>query len=137
MRSNRASVHAPAGTSPWMKAQIDTYEAVAAHALTNWGSDRSHAYVIANVSQSCNRGENVSLNGVLKTATSSCRLYDYQIKDFLSVSTIMAAHGYEDYRWGNLSETDCYSLVGNVIMATTLATLLVPCFVELGFLADK
>jgi hypothetical protein len=72
----------PVNTSPWMKAQIDIYEAILAHSLQ--GQDVAEAFgndfhPIADVGQSADRGA-LAVQGTIPSLTTSSRLFSYKLK---------------------------------------------------------
>jgi hypothetical protein len=82
-KSRASSVAAlPVNTSPWMKAQIDIYEALLAHALRGQnieGAFGDNFHPTADVGQSADRGA-LAVQGTIPSLSTSSRLFSYKLK---------------------------------------------------------
>ncbi|CAE7258438.1 unnamed protein product [Symbiodinium necroappetens] len=117
--------------TPWMKAQVDVYFLIGQALAEKRGLHDFLQEMVADVSQSCDRGR-VSF-GIVPTVTRSSTLYHYGQRCFVPYDLIFSAHGYpiDNLSWKGV---DAKSLVGNVTASTSLVVSMTPLLRALGVL---
>ena len=88
---------------------------------------------VADCSQTCGRGC-VRKDGLLGTVATSTRLWSYQEHRFLAPSELIAAHGFREYDFQQVSWEQAMSVIGNMQVATQLAYALIPVLEATGHL---
>ena len=132
--SERESSHSRSLTSvtPWQLAQIDTYEQILKKACED-ETVNATLYRVADTSQTASRGA-VSLDGTLDTILTGSSYYNYELRDFLDPSCLMAIHGFPDYSFKGCSKKEAMQIIGNMMAASSLSLVLIPVLSSLQFL---
>ena len=130
--ASRESKHYPWGT-PWIRAQIDVFQAILSEEVADHGVVGDARYGIADCYQTAGRGNCMS-SGSVPTLTTSSRLLDYHQHKFLHPNVLMFLHGFKGYNFVGCTRTEACAIVGNSMAATSLAIVAVPVLKASGFL---
>lgn len=117
--------------TPWMRAQVDTYNEIVKKELRNMRPD-AEPHAVADVSQTSHRGK-VCVEGFVPTIATSSKLWSYKLHRLATPSELMAFNGFSDYNFSGLSWTDATALAGNGMCSTALCVVLLPILTALGF----
>ena len=127
---------------PWMSAQIDVYDLMRKSAMTRTvGDEEEHDYVIADVSQSTNRGS-MTRGGKIPTLTTASRLFCFEPgkAGLITAEDCFKLHGHtcnSNWSWAGLSQCDIRNVVGNGMACSTMVLAVCPVLQKLGYLAPQ
>ena len=116
-----------------MRAQVDVYDLIMKKAAREFMGDASQLHCVADTGQSADRG-GCRCDGSIPTTTSSTSLYSFAMHRFIDPPELHRMHGFDGYNFCGLSKQEALSLVGNGMVPTSVAIVLVPVLKHLGFL---
>lgn len=136
-RDQRPSSRMPAlkMQSPWCQGTADVYHLILQEKVASYGGNvpLGDLTLVADVSQSCNRGH-VSVCGTWGTLTTSSHLFDFHSETFLEGADHMAILG-----WGDkpcldaLRRKEIVEMAGNAMSLGHVVKVLLPLFSFLGY----
>ena len=116
--------------SPWLRAQLDVYEAIVNKLRLERPHPNNHG--IADTSQNTDRG-GARVDGCIPTVCTSTSLYSFKRHAFLSPEEVHSMHGFHGYNFQGLSKMQAFNLIGNGMVSTSVALVLLPVLRHLGF----
>ena len=73
------------------------------------------------------------MDGCIPTVCTSTSLYSFKRHAFLSPEEVHSMHGFHGYNFQGLSKMQAFNLIGNGMVSTSVALVLLPILRHLGF----